>query len=207
MPIIDFRQTNVSSNFCNWPIKLMEELSMTKAVYAGSFDPFTIGHLNVLKEAINIFDKVVIAVANNLDKKRRTDSELMLAAIKQTIIDLNLENKVYVRKFEGLIADLSTQEKADYLIRGIRNGMDYEYEENLAKINETLGVKTIYIRAGSLSHVSSSMVMDLYRYGKDISKYVPKPIVEAISSFPGQSHREETCQEEFYETIFGANEN
>lgn len=180
---------------------------MTKAVYAGSFDPFTIGHLNVLKEAINIFDKVVIAVANNLDKKRRTDSELMLAAIKQTIIDLNLENKVYVRKFEGLIADLSTQEKADYLIRGIRNGMDYEYEENLAKINETLGVKTIYIRAGSLSHVSSSMVMDLYRYGKDISKYVPKPIVEAISSFPGQSHREETCQEEFYETIFGANEN
>jgi len=138
------------------------------AIYAGSFDPFTIGHLNVLMEAVHIFDKVIVAIADNLDKNRRIDSQLMLTAIQQTILNLN-PDKIVVMKFKGLIVDLANQEKADYLIRGIRNGIDYEYEENLAKINESLGIKTIYIRAGSLSHVSSSMVMELYRYGKDIS--------------------------------------
>lgn len=153
---------------------------MAIAIYAGSFDPFTIGHLNVLMEATHIFDKVIVAIADNLDKKRRIDSQLMLTAIQQTILDLNYDNKIVVMKFKGLIVDLANQENADYLIRGIRNGMDYEYEENMAKINESLGIKTIYIRAGSLSHVSSSMVMELYRYGKDISSYVPKPINEAV---------------------------
>jgi pantetheine-phosphate adenylyltransferase len=153
---------------------------MAIAIYAGSFDPFTIGHLNVLMEAAHIFDKVIVAIADNPDKKRRIDSQLMLTAIQQTILDLNYDNKIVVMKFKGLIVDLANQENADYLIRGIRNGMDYEYEENMAKINESLGIKTIYIRAGSLSHVSSSMVMELYRYGKDISSYVPKPINEAV---------------------------
>jgi len=89
-------------------------------------------------------------------------------------------NKITVINFHGLIMDLANKENTDYLIRGIRNGSDYEYEENLAKINESFGLKTIYIRAGNLSHVSSSMVMELYRYGKDICSYVPKPVVEAI---------------------------
>lgn len=153
---------------------------MAVAIYAGSFDPFTIGHFNVLMEATHLFDKVIVAIADNPDKKRRIDSQLMLTAIQQTILDLNHYNKIVVMKFKGLIVDLANQENADYLIRGIRNGMDYEYEENMAKINESLGIKTIYIRAGSLSHVSSSMVMELYRYGKDISSYVSKPINEAV---------------------------
>ncbi len=153
---------------------------MTVAIYAGSFDPFTIGHLNVLLEGAYIFDKVIVSIADNSDKKRRIDSKLMLTAIQQTISELKHDNKIAVMNFEGLIIDLANQQKADYLIRGIRNGMDYEYEENLAKINESLGIKTIYIRAGNLSHVSSSMVMELYKYGKDISLYVPKAINEAI---------------------------
>lgn len=105
----------------------------------------------------------------------------MLKAIQQTISELKHDNKIVVMKFNGLIVDLASQQKADYLIRGIRNGMDYEYEENMAKINESLGIKTIYIRAGSLSHVSSSMVIELYKYGKDISSYVPKHIYEAVN--------------------------
>jgi pantetheine-phosphate adenylyltransferase len=156
---------------------------MAVAIYAGSFDPFTIGHLNVLMEAVHIFDKVIVAISDNPDKKRRIESQLMLTAIKQTILELNHDNKIVVMKFKGLIIDLANQEKADYLIRGIRNGIDYEYEENMAKINESLGIKTIYIRAGSLSHVSSSMVMELYRYGKDISSYVPIPINEAVKVY------------------------
>jgi pantetheine-phosphate adenylyltransferase len=155
---------------------------MAVAIYAGSFDPFTLGHLNVLMEAEHIFEKVIVAIADNSDKNRRIDPQLMIEAIQQIILDLNIQNKIAVVKFNGLIIDLANETHADYLIRGIRNGMDYEYEENLAKINESLGIKTIYIRAGNLSHVSSSMVMDLYKYGKDISPYVPTSIVEAIKS-------------------------
>jgi pantetheine-phosphate adenylyltransferase len=153
---------------------------MTTAIYAGSFDPFTIGHLSVLMEANHLFDKIVIAIADNPDKRRRTNSELMLKAIEEVVEELHLNDKIVVRKFHGLIADLADKERTKYLIRGIRNGIDYEYEENLAKINESLGLKTIYMRAGNLSHVSSSMVMELYRYGRDISAYVPLPILEAI---------------------------
>ncbi|MTK11750.1 MAG: pantetheine-phosphate adenylyltransferase [Clostridiaceae bacterium] len=154
---------------------------MTIAIYAGSFDPFTIGHLQVLTEASYLFDKVIVAIANNADKKRRIDSQLTLSAIEDTVSDLSYGSKIEVIRFEGLIADLANENKADYLIRGIRNGIDYEYEENLARINESFGLKTIYIRAGSLSHVSSSMVMELYKYGRDISSYVPPSVLKVIS--------------------------
>ncbi len=154
---------------------------MTIAIYAGSFDPFTIGHLQVLTESSYLFDKVIVAIANNADKKRRIDSQLTLSAIEDTVSDLSYGSKIEVIRFEGLIADLANENKADYLIRGIRNGIDYEYEENLARINESFGLKTIYIRAGSLSHVSSSMVMELYKYGRDISSYVPSSVLKVIS--------------------------
>ena len=126
---------------------------MTTAIYAGSFDPFTIGHLSILEEATILFDRVVIAIAENSEKKRRIDSELMLNAIRQSVYDIYDKDKIKVIRFQGLIADLAERENTTYLIRGIRNGMDYEYEENLAKINETLGLKTIYIRAGDRKSV------------------------------------------------------
>ncbi|KPU42757.1 phosphopantetheine adenylyltransferase [Oxobacter pfennigii] len=153
---------------------------MTTAIYAGSFDPFTIGHLSVIREATNIFDKTIVALAENSFKNRRIDSSLMFNAMNQVIKGCRFDNQVIVRRFQGLIADLAIEEGTAYLIRGIRNGMDYEYEESIAKVNESLGLKTIYIRAGYLSHVSSSMVMELYKYGRDISAYVPLPVLQAI---------------------------
>lgn len=153
---------------------------MTTAIYAGSFDPFTIGHLSVLKEASCLFDKIIVAIADNPDKRRRINSDLMLKGIQKSVSELDFGPKIQVIKFDGLIADLAEKENTKYLIRGIRNGIDYEYEENLAKINESFGLKTIYIRAGYLSHVSSSMVMELYKYGRDISQYVPASVIEAI---------------------------
>lgn len=153
---------------------------MTTAIYAGSFDPFTIGHLSVLKEASCLFDKIIVAIADNPDKRRRINSDLMLKGIQKSVNELDFGPKIQVIKFDGLIADLAEKENTKYLIRGIRNGIDYEYEENLAKINESFGLKTIYIRAGYLSHVSSSMVMELYKYGRDISQYVPAPVIQAI---------------------------
>jgi pantetheine-phosphate adenylyltransferase len=153
---------------------------MTTAIYAGSFDPFTIGHLSVLKEASCLFDKIIVAIADNPDKRRRINSGIMLKAIQQSVLELDCGHKIQVIKFDGLIVDLAEEANTKYLIRGIRNGSDYEYEENLAKVNESFGLKTIYIRAGYLSHVSSSMVMELYKYGRDISEYAPMPVIEAI---------------------------
>jgi len=153
---------------------------MRAAIYAGSFDPFTLGHLNILLDALNLFDKLIVVIAVNSDKKRRIDSELMVEGIRKTLQDLPCSEKFTVITYEGLVFDLAVEENISYLIRGIRNGSDYEYEENIAKVNQSFGLKTIYIRANGYSHVSSSMVMELYKYGKDISTYVPSPVVEAI---------------------------
>lgn len=151
-----------------------------KAIYAGSFDPFTNGHLHVLKQACEVFDKVYVAIAINSAKKRRVDKELMKEAIIKVIKNNNLEN-VEVVVFDGLTVDLAKEKDAKFLVRGLRNGTDYEYEENLAVVNSKIaGIETIYFRAGKTAHISSSIVMELHRYGKDITKWVPAEILEIL---------------------------
>ena len=151
-----------------------------EAIYAGSFDPFTIGHLHVLKQACQVFDKVYVAIAVNSAKKRRIDKEIMKQAICDVIKNNNLDNAEVVI-FEGLTVDLAREKGAKFLVRGLRNGTDYEYEETLAVVNSKIsGVETIYFRAGKTAHISSSIVMELYNYGKDISKWVPKEILDVL---------------------------
>ena len=148
--------------------------------YAGSFDPFTNGHLHVVAKSAQIFDKIVIGIGIHPDKKRRFDKEVMKNAIEKVIKNNNINN-VSVITYDNLSVDVAIENGATFLVRGIRNGMDYEYEENMASINEELsGLDTIYIRAGDLGNISSSMVMDLLRNGKDVSKYLPKEIIEVV---------------------------
>ena len=150
------------------------------AIYAGSFDPFTNGHLHVLKQACQVFDKVYVAIAINSSKKRRIDKEIMKAAICKVIKNNKLDNAEVII-FDGLTVDLAKEKDAKFLIRGLRNGTDYEYEENLAVVNSKIsGIETIYFRAGKTAHISSSIVMELHRYGKDISKWVPTEILEIL---------------------------
>lgn len=150
------------------------------AIYAGSFDPFTIGHLHVLKQACSVFDKVYVAIAVNSQKKRRIDKNIMKDAITKVIKNNNLDNAEVVI-FEGLTVDLAKEKKAKFLVRGLRNGTDYEYEENLAVVNSKIaGIETIYFRAGKTAHISSSVVMELHSYGKDITKWVPTEILEIL---------------------------
>jgi pantetheine-phosphate adenylyltransferase len=153
---------------------------MPNAIYAGSFDPFTNGHLHVLSQACKVFDKVYLAIAINSDKSRRVDKDIMKKAMEEIINNKGIENAEVVI-FNGLTVDLAKQKEAEFLIRGLRNGTDYEYEENMAVVNNKIaGIETIYFRAGKTSHISSSSVMQLHRYGKDISSWVPKEIIDIL---------------------------
>lgn len=153
---------------------------MSTAFYAGSFDPFTNGHLHVLLKCVQLFDKVVVGIGVHPTKKRRFNQNMMKEAIESLIRERNLSN-VSVVSYDNLTVDAAKECGATFLVRGIRNGMDYEYEENIATINEQLSnIDTIYIRAGNYGYVSSSMVMELLRNGKDVSNYLPKEILEII---------------------------
>lgn len=144
--------------------------------YAGSFDPFTLGHMHVVKEAAKLFDKVYIGIGINSSKKRVYPQELMKELIEKSLKDENLDN-VDVVIYDGLSVDCAKKCKANYLIRGIRNGMDYDYEENLASINEEIsGLNTIYVRAGKLGFVSSSFVREMINNKRSVASYVPKVI-------------------------------
>ena len=149
--------------------------------YAGSFDPFTNGHLHVIKQSAKLFDKVIVGIGVHPTKERRFDKNLMKETIEKVLINNNLTN-VEVVCYNNLSIDVAIEHNCTFLVRGIRNGMDYEQEENLASINEELsGIETIYIRAGHLGNISSSMVMELLRNNKDVTKYLPKEVLDLLN--------------------------
>ena len=148
--------------------------------YTGSFDPFTNGHLHVVKKAAEVFDKVIIGIGIHPTKRRRYDKEEMKHAIEKVLKRENLDN-VCVIEYDNLSVDCAKEHNSTYLIRGIRNGTDYEYEEIMASMNEELsGLDTIYFRAGKLGNISSSMVVELLRNGRNVDTYLPNEIIEVI---------------------------
>ena len=148
--------------------------------YSGSFDPFTNGHLHIIKTASKVFDKVIVGIGINYQKKRRFDSLLMKSAIEKTLKNEQLHN-VEVITYNSLTVDIALKYNANFLIRGLRNDTDYAYEENLSQVNQEISdLDNIYFRAGNLDFISSSMVAELISYNKDVSKYLPKEILEII---------------------------
>lgn len=153
---------------------------MKVGFYAGSFDPFTIGHLHIVKSASQMFDRVIVGMGVNVSKGRRYDKEAMIQAMMETFRQEGLDNVECVI-YDGLTYDVALANGATVLIRGIRNGMDYDYEENLAQINYELGgLDTVYLRAGEYGMVSSSMVYELIKREKDASKYLPAEILNLV---------------------------
>ena len=157
---------------------MVSKTTLTKAMYAGSFDPFTNGHLDIVKEASAIFDEIYICIAYNPNKKRVTNEYDMADAIRDTL-KMNNINNAYVVVYDGLIADFCMKKEIKYLIRGLRNTSDYMYEENIAKINFEINpnLTTMYFRAKN-DTISSSMVRELQSYGRDISRYIPLDIAK-----------------------------
>lgn len=148
--------------------------------YAGSFDPFTNGHLHVVKVSAKLFDKVIIGIGINPTKKRRFDTNEMAQAIRKTLKHENLLN-VDVISYDNLSFQTAIENNSSFLIRGIRNGMDYDFEETLATFNQEMAnLDTIYIRAGEIGPINSTMIMDLLRNNADVSKFLPPEIVEVV---------------------------
>ena len=137
----------------------------------------------MLREACNLFDKGFIGIGINSRKTPRYENELMKEAIEKVLTRENLNNAEVII-YNNLSADAALEQNATVLIRGIRNTMDYEYEEKMALINEEIsGLDTIYIRAGEFGNVSSSLVMELLEYGRDVSKFLPQEILELVKKY------------------------
>lgn len=150
--------------------------------YAGSFDPLTNGHLYVLKQAAQIFDEVVIGLGNNAEKIRFFDAEQMKTAIEAVAMREQLKN-VRVIVYGGLTATRARQEHCDFLIRGLRDGIDYSEEEVLARTNFAIGgIETIYFRAGDGAYISSSTVRELAKNEVNIEMLVPTEISSLINN-------------------------
>ncbi|MCH5310410.1 MAG: pantetheine-phosphate adenylyltransferase [Prevotella sp.] len=142
-------------------------------VFVGSFDPYTIGHDNILRRALPLFDKIVIGVGVNVNKQCMLSAEERVSAIAEIYAD---EPKVKVRQYTDLTCDFAHREGASYIIKGIRSVKDFEYEREQADIlRQITGVDTmLFFSEPHLQSVSSSAVRELKRFGKDITAYLPK---------------------------------
>lgn len=153
---------------------------MKVAVYPGSFDPVTKGHLDILKNAADIFDKVIIAVAHNSGKRNFLPVEKRVELIKKSLG--HIEN-AEVDSFEGLTIEYAKKQGAQVLIRGLRAVSDFEYEMQLSQTNSALcsDVKTVFlITKPEYNFISSSTIKEILNNGGDISKFVPEPVYEYL---------------------------
>ena len=150
------------------------------ALYAGSFDPYTNGHHAIAKKAAALFDEVVVMIAVNLAKRRSFDAEAMRDAIQAALEADGLGN-VRAVIHSGLVADYCAENGIRWYVRGLRNNMDYNYEENIAQINHLINpcLESIYLRSDDPA-ISSSMIRELMAFGKDASGYVPEEVARYI---------------------------
>lgn len=150
---------------------------MNIAVFPGSFDPITLGHMEIVKRALPIFDKIIIAIGINNSKKSLFSLEQRREWIDQVF---SKEEKVVTDTFSGLTVDYCKSVDANYLLRGLRNAADFDYEKTISQLNQVLGedIETIFlISRPKYSHISSTIVKEIIRVKGDASVFLPREVV------------------------------
>ena len=146
------------------------------AVFPGSFSPFTKGHKAIIKRALPLFDKIIIAVGINYKKHQHYSIEKRIKWIN----DVYFNNpKIFIKSYKGLTVDFCKKENAKYILRGLRDFNDFKFEKNIAQMNKNLNseIETIFlITSPETSHISSTIVRDIIKNGGDASQFLPKEI-------------------------------
>ena len=146
---------------------------MKTGIFVGSFDPFTVGHDSILRRALPLFDKIVIGVGVNERKKCMLSAEERTERIARLYAN---EPKIEVKAYSDLTIDFARREGAEYIIKCVRSGKDFEYEREQAAINRRLSsIETLLLFAEpELESISSSVVRELHNFGRDITEFLPK---------------------------------
>jgi pantetheine-phosphate adenylyltransferase len=150
---------------------------MKVAVFPGSFDPITVGHVDIVRRALPLFDKIVVAIGVNSQKNTLFSLEQRLEWLRQVFAD---EPRVEIGYFENLTAHYCSRIGARYLLRGLRNASDFDYEKTISQLNQIVGdgLETLFfISPPGYSHISSTIVREIIKGGGDASPFLPKEIV------------------------------
>ena len=152
------------------------------AVFPGSFDPFTLGHFDIVNRALPLFDQIIIAVGENSSKNALFNLEKRIMMISKTFEN---EAKVKVASYQGLTVDFCRANESQYLLRGLRTAADFEFERSIAHSNKTLlsSIESVFLlTAPEYSFITSSIVREILRNQGDVSKFVPYNIFEMLNS-------------------------
>ncbi len=148
---------------------------MKKAVFPGSFDPFTLGHLDILKRSLLLFDEIIVGVGKNIDKKTMFSEKQRVSFIKDCFKN---EAKIKVESYDGLTIDFCKKNDANFIVRGIRNNGDFEFEKAIARTNRKLSkIETVFLlTSAKTSFISSGIVRELIINNGDYKLLVPKSV-------------------------------
>ena len=156
---------------------------MKIAVYPGSFDPFTLGHKDILLRSSKIFDKVIVAIGENHGKQNLFSVEERINDITNEINDMGIKDNVIVQSFSGLIVDFARSNDANILIKGVRGPVDYDYELQMAGMNSTMNpdIETIFLMASEKHQfISSRFVKEIYFLNGDVKSFIPKNVLAEL---------------------------
>ena len=148
---------------------------MKRAVFPGSFDPVTIGHQDIVNRGLKIFDEIIIGVGENTDKKYMFSSNERFDFVSKTF---EADTKVLIKTYDGLTVDFCKKNNAEFIIRGLRNPADFEFEKSIALTNrEMTGIETVFfLTSPKNSYISSSIVRDIIKNKGDYKLFIPKEI-------------------------------
>tara|TARA_B110000305_G_C19315276_1_gene576090 strand:+ start:606 stop:1094 length:489 start_codon:yes stop_codon:yes gene_type:complete len=154
-------------------------------IYPGSFDPLTLGHLDIIERSLHVVDELIVAVSDNDKKNHMFDADIRVSLIKDTVesFDDSLKKKITVEKFDHLLVDYAKSKNSNIIIRGLRAVSDFEYEFLMTGMNRTIDkeIETIFLMSSEKYHfISSRFIKEIHRLGGDISKSVPKPVLDFL---------------------------